>query len=108
MTKSMYGETLKVDESEIFVSPVFKDEDNAILSIRPKPVKDAELLKLQLTQLSWRPHAMIVSLERKAKRVKNTTQPQTFKLYDMLLAQAEMIRVLLRQCQIPEPPQPEV
>lgn len=105
--KSMYGETLKIESSEIFISPVWKDEDNAIVHITPRPIKEAELLKQQIVQMSWRPHALIVSLEKQAKELKNHTQPQNFKLYDMLLAEAEILRVLLRQCQIPEPPKPD-
>ena len=94
---------LSLDKDKIFVSPVFRDETNAIISIEPMPKEQAELLKQQLIQLSWRPHALIKSLEQQAKRVKKGIQPQDFKLHEMLFAEAEELRVLLRQCQIPEP-----
>ena len=63
--------------------------------------------KEQLTQLSWRPLSLIKSREEMAYEMRDHIQPQNFKLSDMLMAQAEEIRILLRQCGIPEPEKPK-
>ena len=94
---------LNIKADDIYVSEVLHEENQVILSMKPMSLEQAMLIKQQIVQLSWRPHAMIKSLENIAKRIKNKTQPQNFKAYDMLLAEAEEIRVLLRCCQMAEP-----
>ena len=96
---------LNLNKDKIFISPILHEKSNVILSLPPMPKEQAELIRDQLVQLSWRPHALIKSLENQAKRCKKNVLPQNFKLDDMLLAEAEELRVLLRQCQIVEPPE---
>lgn len=84
------------DESDIVI-----EDGRVVIDITGYEV--SRRIKAQLTQLSWRPQALIETNERLANECKNHTQPQNFKVYDMLLAQAEEIRVLLRQCGIEEP-----
>ena len=61
-------------------------------------------MKNQLVQLGWRIYALIESRESKAEEIKDHKMPQNFKLNEMMIAQAEELRILLRQCGIPEPP----
>lgn len=96
-------QTLFDEEKIIILYPPYINQEHVVVAIKCDNREQAKKLKFSLEQFNWRIFKMIQSLEEQAKKCGQNTEPQDFKLHEMLEAQAEQLRVLLRCCEIPEP-----
>ena len=92
------------DEKDIMILyPPYINQKQVVVAIKCEDKEKAKKLKFALEQFNWRIFRMIERLEEQAKHSKSCKEPQNFKLHEMLFAEAEQLRVLLRCCDIPEP-----
>ena len=83
--------------------PEFINVEQTVVAIKCDSREKADELKFQLEQLNWRIFSLIESNEKHVKHSSQCIEPQNFKAHEVFEAQAEELRVLLRQCGIPEP-----